>query len=66
MNRQLHFEFNPKKLECMRSISHYVKKVELIKGLSELYLDFIQLKKKEGACNGTDNKPKNKGISPCS
>lgn len=66
MNRQLHFEFNPKKLECMKSISQFVKKPELIKGLCELYLDFIQLTKKDGACNGKDNEPKNKGISSCS
>ena len=66
MKRQLHFEFNPKKLEYMRSISQNVKKAELIKGLSELYLDFIQLTKEEGSCNGTDNEPENKGISPCS
>lgn len=66
MKRQLHFEFNPKKLECLRSISQNVKKPELIKGLSELYIDFIHLTKKEGPCNGTDNEPKNKGISPCS
>lgn len=65
MKRQLRFEFSPKKLESMRSISPYVKKAELIKGLSELYLDFMQLTKKEGACNGTDDEPQNKGISPC-
>ena len=55
MNMQLRLVFDPEELKLIKSISGSVYQRAIIKGLAELYVEFIQLENSEESKDDKDN-----------
>jgi hypothetical protein len=55
MYTQLHLEFDQEKLTFMKSILDAVDQRAIIKGLVELYVEFVQVEKSEASKDEKDN-----------
>jgi hypothetical protein len=52
MGTQLQFVFDPEKLKFMKSVLASVDQKAIIRELVELYVEFIQIEKREGSKYG--------------